>query len=152
MCHFWYHLSVPSLVWVCAFEKWIPMCYPWQNGLCKDYTPKVTSGNKMICGLGQLPITLMSMIAHGHGNERYAQYSIELWPNDPKFTIESLLRLFWTLEKTLIYEPKILFEHPPQNVFFACLLQGNFMYKWIKNNKWNCWPKIIVEKFVVSNG
>jgi hypothetical protein len=48
----------------------------------------------MICGLGQLPITLMSMIAHGHGNERYAQYSIELWPNDPKFTIESLLRLF----------------------------------------------------------
>jgi len=47
----------------------------------------------MICGLGQLPITLMSMIAHGHGNERYAQYSNELWPNDPKFTIESLLWL-----------------------------------------------------------
>jgi hypothetical protein len=29
--------------------------------------------NKMICGLGQLPITLMGMIVHGHSNERYAQ-------------------------------------------------------------------------------
>jgi hypothetical protein len=35
--------------------------------------------NKMICGLGQLPITLIGMIAHGHGNEKYVQYSIELW-------------------------------------------------------------------------
>jgi hypothetical protein len=41
----------------------------------------------MICGLGQLPITLMGMIAHGHGDERYPQYSNELWPNDRNFTI-----------------------------------------------------------------
>jgi hypothetical protein len=46
----------------------------------------------MICGLGQFPITL-SMIAHGHGNEKYAQYSNELWPNDPNLTIGSLLWL-----------------------------------------------------------
>jgi len=41
----------------------------------------------MICGLGQLPITLTGMIAHGHDDDRYAQYSNELWPNDPNFTI-----------------------------------------------------------------
>jgi len=51
--------------------------------------PKLQVYNKMIFGLGQLPITLMSMIVHG--NERYAQYSNELWPNDPNFTIGSLL-------------------------------------------------------------
>jgi hypothetical protein len=34
--------------------------------------------NKMIFGLGQLPIMLTSMIAHGHGDERYAYYSYEL--------------------------------------------------------------------------
>ncbi len=28
--------------------------------------------NKMICGLGQLPITLTGMIAHGHDDDRYA--------------------------------------------------------------------------------
>ncbi len=49
--------------------------------------------NKMICGLGQLPVTLIGMIAHGHCYEGYAQYSNELWLNDPNFTIGSLLWL-----------------------------------------------------------
>jgi len=40
----------------------------------------------------------MGMIMHGHGDERYAQYSNALWPNDPNFRIRSLLRLLWTLE------------------------------------------------------
>ncbi len=48
----------------------------------------------MICGLGQSPIMLTGMIAHGHGDEIYAQYSNELWPNDANFTIGSLLQLF----------------------------------------------------------
>jgi hypothetical protein len=48
----------------------------------------------MISGLKQLPITLIGMIAHGYGDERYAQYFNEWWPNDPNFTIGSLLHLF----------------------------------------------------------
>jgi len=44
--------------------------------------------NKMIFGLGQLPITLIGMIAHGHVDERCAQYLNELWPNDLDFIIE----------------------------------------------------------------
>jgi len=35
----------------------------------------------------------IGMIAHGDGDERYVQYSNELWPNDPNFTIGSLLWL-----------------------------------------------------------
>jgi hypothetical protein len=66
----------------------------------------------MICGLGQLPITLIGMIVHGHGNEKYAQYSNELWLNDLNFTIGSLFQLLRTLEKTLTCESKMLFEHP----------------------------------------
>jgi hypothetical protein len=57
----------------------------------KTTFPTLQVANKMICGLGQLPITLMGMIVHGHGDERYAQYSNELWTNDPNFTIGSLL-------------------------------------------------------------
>ncbi len=82
----------------------------------------------MICGLGKLPITLTGMIVHGHGDERYAQYSNELWPNDPNFTVGYLLRCFWILEKALVCESNILFEHPPQNAFFACLLQRKSHY------------------------
>ncbi len=66
----------------------------------------------------------MVMIAHGHGNEKYAQYSNELWPNDPNCTIGSFLWLLWTLEKALACESKILFEHPTQNALFTGLLQG----------------------------
>jgi hypothetical protein len=55
----------------------------------------------------------MGLIAHGHMDERFAQYFNELWPSDPNFTIGSLLLLLWTLEVALILESKLLFEHPP---------------------------------------
>jgi hypothetical protein len=57
----------------------------------KTTFPGLQVANKMICGLGQLPITLMGIIVHGHGDEKYAQYSNALWPNDPNFIIGSLL-------------------------------------------------------------
>jgi hypothetical protein len=55
--------------------------------------PRLQVCNKMIFGLGQLPITFTGMIMPGHGDERYAQYFNELWTNDPNFTIGSLLWL-----------------------------------------------------------
>jgi hypothetical protein len=88
----------------------------------KTTLPRLQVANKMICGLGQLPIMLMGMIVHGHGDERYAQYSNKLWPNDPNFTIGSLLRLLQTLEKAPTYGSKMLFEHPPQK----CALHISF--------------------------
>jgi hypothetical protein len=60
----------------------------------KTTLPRFQMTNKMIFGLGQLPITFIGMITHGHGDEGYVQYSNELWSNDPNFTIGSLLRFF----------------------------------------------------------
>jgi len=79
----------------------------------------------MICGLGQVPITLMGMIAHGHGDERYAQYSNELWPNNPNSTVGYLLWCFRILEKVLVCESNILFEHPPQNTSLHVFCKAN---------------------------
>ncbi len=91
----------------------------------KTAFPRLQLCNKMIFRLGQLPITLMGMITHGHKDERYAQYFNELWPNNPNFTIGSLLQFFQTLEAALVnLELKLLFEHPSHNSFFARLLQG----------------------------
>jgi len=67
---------------------------------------------------------LTGMIAHSHGDETYAWNFNELWPNDPNFTIGSLLQLLQTLEKAQTCESKILFEHLPENAFFAHFLQG----------------------------
>jgi hypothetical protein len=49
----------------------------------------------MIYRLGKLPITLTSMISHGHGDEKYAQYSNDLSPNDPNFIIGFLFLELW---------------------------------------------------------
>jgi hypothetical protein len=37
----------------------------------KTAFPRFQVANKVTFGLGQLPITLTSMKAHGHGDERY---------------------------------------------------------------------------------
>ncbi len=79
----------------------------------KIILPKLQVCNKMISRLGQLHVTLMDMITHGHGNEKYVEYLNELWPNNPNFTIGSLLWLLQTLEVVLVLESKLLFEHPP---------------------------------------
>jgi hypothetical protein len=53
------------------------------------------------------------MIIHGHGDETFAQYFNEIWPNDPNFMIGSFLRLLPNLEKKPIRELKVLFEFKP---------------------------------------
>ncbi len=55
----------------------------------KTALPKFQVTNKMISRLGQLPITLIGMIAHGHGDENYVLDYNELWPNVPNLAIES---------------------------------------------------------------
>jgi hypothetical protein len=45
---------------------------------------------------------------------------------DLNFTIGSLLQLFWALEKDLINESRVLFEHAPHwNAFFQRLMHGD---------------------------
>jgi hypothetical protein len=62
------------------------------------------------------------MIVHGHGDEAYIQYSNKLWPNDPNFTIGSLLHLLKTLEKEPVRESRQLFKEEFQNAFFSLLM------------------------------
>jgi len=84
----------------------------------KTTLSKLQVKNKMVVGLGQLLITLTRMIAYGHGDEAFAQYSNELWPNDPNFTIGFIMRLLRTLETKPICESQRLFDHELQHEFF----------------------------------
>jgi hypothetical protein len=81
--------------------------------------------NKIVFGLGQLQVTLTGVITHGHGDEAFVQCFDELWPNDLNFMIESLLRLFHSLEKEPIRELRVLFEFEPQNALFQQIVQGS---------------------------
>jgi hypothetical protein len=91
----------------------------------KTFFCRLQVKNKMVFRLGQLLVTLIKMIAHGHGDKTLVQYSNELYPKDPNFTIGSLLCLFYSLEKELVKESQVFFEFEPQNAFFQQILQGS---------------------------
>jgi hypothetical protein len=55
------------------------------------------------------------------------------------------------LEKTLACESKMLFKHPPQNMLFACLLQGNSHYtNELKALNESVGPKLLPKFFLLQ--
>jgi hypothetical protein len=84
----------------------------------KTTLPRLQVKNKIVSKLGQLLMTLIGIIAHGHGDKTYVQYFNELWSNDLNFTMGLLLHLFQSFEKEPIKESQVLFEFEPQNTFF----------------------------------
>jgi hypothetical protein len=61
----------------------------------------ITKGS---CGLGQLPMTLTSMLTHGHGDGTYANFSTDFWKRDSNFTISSLAHCIRRLERPATLE------------------------------------------------
>jgi hypothetical protein len=93
----------------------------------KTTLPRLQVCNKIISRLGQLPITFTGMITHDHMDEIYAQYSNELWPNEPNFIIGSLLWLLRTLKAALVSESTLLFEHPHKIHYLHICHKGNYL-------------------------
>ena len=67
-------------------------------------------------------MSVIGILAHGHGNGAYAHYDTSFWPRDLNYTISSLCNILRALEKPPICESKLLFPHPPANDFFETLL------------------------------
>ena len=91
---------------------------------CKTALPRMRVITKATQGLGQLPMSVTGMVAHGHADGAYAHYSPSSWPGDSNFTISSLAKLFRRLEGAPIRETGDLFPYPPANAFFEALLRG----------------------------
>ena len=58
----------------------------------------------------QLPVSLIAVIMHGHGEGQYHHFSLGLWPLDPNFTIASLSMCFKNLERLERHENGVLVE------------------------------------------
>lgn len=61
---------------------------------------------------------------HGHGDDTYAHYAIDMWPKDLNFTILSLARCLCTLGKTSVCNSNKLFAKLLVNDHFEKLLCG----------------------------
>ena len=64
----------------------------------KTASPIFLYKSKDLDGLVKLPSSVTSMIAHGHGDVRYAHYGLDLFPHDFNYTIGSMAKLLRNLE------------------------------------------------------
>ena len=92
--------------------------------IAKTAFPWMRVTTKATQGLGQLPMNVIGMVSHGHGDGAYAHYSPHCWPGDSNATILSLARLFRCFEGLFVRESRALLQYPPQNSLFEALLRG----------------------------
>jgi hypothetical protein len=64
------------------------------------------------------------MIAHGHGDVKYAHYALDLYPADSNHTIGSFARLLRNLEKPSAYSSGLLFEDTGSTPLYEVVLDG----------------------------
>ena len=64
----------------------------------KTASPVFFHKTKHLHGFTKLPIFLTRMLAHGHGDVRYAHYRLNLYPHDANYSIGSIAKLLQDLE------------------------------------------------------
>ena len=68
------------------------------------------------------------MIAHGHGNVKFAHYVLDLYPRDSNHMIGSFARFLCNLEKLLAYYSRLLFENTGSTPLHEAVLDGKYIY------------------------
>ena len=59
----------------------------------KTASPVFSHKTKHLDGLTKLPLSVTGMLAHGHGDVRYAHYGLDLYPHDANYTVGSFAKL-----------------------------------------------------------
>ena len=89
----------------------------------KTASPCFANRNKNTEGFMKLPVSVTGMIAHGHGDVRYAHYSLDLYPADSNHTVGSIARLLRDLERPKATATGELFQNAGTTPLFSALLQ-----------------------------
>jgi hypothetical protein len=64
----------------------------------KTASPHFSHKNKSTEAFMKLPVSVTGMIAHGHGDIRYAYYGLDLYPADSNHTVGSVAKVLRDLE------------------------------------------------------
>ena len=59
----------------------------------KTASPVFSHKSKELDSLVKLSVSVTGMIAHGHGDVRYAHYGLDIFPHDSNNTIGSMAKL-----------------------------------------------------------
>ena len=76
---------------------------------------------KHLDGLTKLPLSVTGMLAHGHGDVRYAHYCLDLYPHDANYTVGSFAKLLRDLELPPKSSSRALFQNSRSSPLYeAC--------------------------------
>jgi hypothetical protein len=85
---------------------------------------------KQFDGLMKLPISIASILAHGHGDVRYAHYGLHLFVHDSNYIVDSLAKLLQDLEMPPKSSSCRLFDGSRSSPLFEAVLNGAEMSKY----------------------
>ena len=91
----------------------------------KTACPALARKTKALDGFMKLPVKVMGMFAHGHGDEKYAHYSLDVFLSDNNFTVGSIAKLLRDLEDPPAKSSRLLFQGGGSTHLYAALLQGS---------------------------
>jgi hypothetical protein len=110
-------------------------CYRPSQVLCimhdkvdhsKTTSPCFASKNKAVDGLMKLPVSVTGMLAHGHGDKKYAHYALDVYPADSNQMIGSIAKLLRDLERPPKSErPNSLFAGTETTELYEAILVGS---------------------------
>jgi hypothetical protein len=95
----------------------------------KTTSPHFSHKNKAVDSFMKLPVAITGMIAHGHGDCRYAHYGLDIYPSDSNHTVGSIAKLLWDLELPPKYSSRELFVGGRSAPVLEALLKGANKYE-----------------------
>ena len=93
----------------------------------KTASPALSHKVKHLDGLMKLPLAVTGMLAHGHVDQRYAHYGLDIYSHDANYTVGSFAKLLRDLESPPKSTSRELFQENPSHPLYAALLHGSEM-------------------------
>ena len=92
----------------------------------KTASPHFSHKTKATDSFMRMPVAVTGMIAHGHGDVRYAHYGLDIFPTNSNHTIGSIAKLLRDLEEPPRNSSRKLFsEEDTQSPLTKAVLQGS---------------------------
>ena len=85
--------------------------------------------SKELDSLVKLHVSVTDMIAHRHGDMRYAHYGLDIFPHDSNYTIGSMAKLLRDLEEPPKSSSHQFFVGSGSTALFCGILKGEEMFK-----------------------
>ena len=95
----------------------------------KIASPHLSHKNKSMEAFMKLPVSMIGMIVHGHGNIRYAHYGLDLYLADSNHTMGSVAKVLRDLKDVPKVVSRQIFLDIHASPHFEALFEGENVYK-----------------------